>query len=125
MRETFFLIVGAMAVVGGAGLFAWLVIRALYTMYADHRLDKQLTNLHEETQDLRIQREKENQARLDNGCDHNFGGGHGEFAANVCIKCGLERERPKGNCDHTWKRVDGNVLFSRCELCDKEYRPSR
>ena len=36
-------------------------------------------------------------------------------------KCGLEKTRPAGNCDHVWKPADKAMPCSFCEHCGKRY----
>ena len=79
MREMFFIAVGVM--VGGAvvGLGLWKVVLALYSLWTDRRLGRELDELREDANRRRQQQSDKNDARLDNGCDHDFGGGFGAF----------------------------------------------
>ncbi len=121
MKESFFIGMAALAVIATCGYFLWLAGRAFYSMYSDWKLDKELIVIRAESDVRRKQKSEDNQRRLDNGCVHVFDQSFGEFPPGVCRKCGLERERPKGECDHVWRRAEGPVPGSFCEKCGKKY----
>jgi hypothetical protein len=95
--------------------------RYLVSVFDDWRELRQLDAIRAESEAIRAQLQQLNQDRLDIGCDHDFGGGVG-FPPGVCPKCGLAQEKPKGDCDHVWRRLDGPVPASSCERCGKTYR---
>ncbi|TVS09886.1 MAG: hypothetical protein EA424_26245 [Planctomycetaceae bacterium] len=123
MRDAFFL--GVILVVPAA-----LVIALLYSLakfawaaYQDWRLFRELNVIQAESAARREHKRADRQKRLDNGCEHAFGTGLGGFPPNACPKCGIEREKPMGRCDHVWRRKDGPVIGSYCEKCGKQYQP--
>jgi hypothetical protein len=93
----------------------------LISVFDDWRELRQLDDIRAESEAIRAAKGQRNQARLDNGCHHAFDTGLG-FPPGVCPKCGLEQEKPKGHCDHVWRRVDGPVPASKCESCGKQFR---
>ncbi len=95
--------------------------RYLYSLYEDKKELKQLDAIAAESAARREQRRRENANRLENGCQHTFDAGIG-FPPGVCPKCGLARERPPGDCDHVWRRVESPMPASSCVLCGKTYR---
>jgi hypothetical protein len=121
MKESFLIGMVALVVIAGGGYFIWLAARSFHSMYSDWNLGKELDVIRTESDARRKQKGEENQRRLDNGCEHVFDQGFGEFPPGVCRKCGLERERPKGTCDHVWRRAVGAVPGSYCEKCEKKY----
>ena len=101
----------------------WYVAKYLWTLVGDRKMYKELDELEAGADARREQKNLENEKRLDNGCDHTFDGAIG-FPPNVCPKCGLEKEKPTGMCDHTWRPGEGAAPFSYCEKCSKQYRPT-
>ncbi len=97
--------------------------RFLVTLVTDWRLYRELDELEAEGEARREKKVQENVERLDNGCDHSFGGAMG-FPPDVCAKCGLSKEKPTGACDHVWRRAEGPVPQCYCETCRKQYRPN-
>ena len=85
------------------------------------RLGYELDAIREYAQASRARSPETRAARLDNGCTHAFDTGVG-FPPGVCPKCGLEREKPTGFCDHVWRRSEGNAPGCVCETCGKIYR---
>lgn len=121
MKQIFFFLV--LIALPGAILLAMLYSagRYLYSLYEDWRELKHLDAIAAESAVRREQRRQANIKRLENGCQHAFDTGIG-FPPGVCPKCGLAKERPAGDCDHVWRRVDAPMPASSCEICGKTYR---
>lgn len=60
-------------------------------------------------------------ARLDTGCEHQWSDQFSGFPPDVCVKCGIEKTKPAGNCDHVWRAEPGSAPASRCGKCDKTH----
>ena len=122
MRNAFFL--GVALVVPIAVVIALLYSfgRFLWSVYCDMRLYRELDQIQAESSARRHHKQQETAKRLDNGCEHSFDSALGGFAPGVCPKCGLQREKPAGRCDHVWRRQEGPVMGSYCEKCGKQYR---
>jgi len=118
MRKFFFIGILVLGVVAGVAYFIWKIVSALYE---DWSLGKDVHRIKVESAQRRAQRQQEEAARLDNGCAHAFGHALGGFPPNACRKCGLERERPAGPCDHVWRRSNEPVPCSYCEKCGRKY----
>ncbi len=118
MREMFFIGVVVFGSIAIVIYFVWMLIVALYT---DWRLRIDVKAIKASNDGRRAHRDEENRKRLDNSCDHSFGSDVGGFPPNACTKCGLERERPKGACDHVWKISTDAVPASYCDLCKKKF----
>ena len=118
MRQFFFVSILIVAVVSGLVYYVWRVASALYD---DWMLSKDYRKIQTESERRRKQREEENSQRLDNGCEHLFGETLGGFPPNACRRCGLERERPLGPCDHVWRLGKEALPGSYCEKCGKKY----
>jgi hypothetical protein len=84
-----------------------------------HRRD--LRGLQAETEAMREQRRLEKQRRLDNGCEHDFESPVLGMPPGACSKCGIEKEKPAGQCDHLWKHEEGSISSSYCEKCGETY----
>ena len=109
-------------IIVGALLFS--VLRYLWSMIQDRQLYRELDEIQAQSQSRREQYEQANRQRLDNGCQHLFDSGlGGGFPPGVCPKCGLAKDRPRGDCDHVWKRADEATSASYCVNCNKQYRP--
>ena len=117
MRQNLFIFIFISLVFGLVGYFMWMVLRAFYSIFDDVRTEKQLDDLATEYQDRRRERREAAAVRLENGCEHDYGDLLGAFAKDVCVKCGLSKEPPPGECDHHWQRVPGPIPGSRCEKC--------
>lgn len=112
----------------GLGLLAliliycvWLVLRACWSVIADALENREMDQLANEYLARREVRRREEEQRLNNGCEHEYGHFLGALPDDVCGKCGLARERPLGPCDHVWRIVPGVIPESECELCHKKY----
>ncbi len=120
MKAFFFF---AMLLVLPATILAALVysfFKYLYTLYDERRELKELDAIQAESAARRERNRERNAQRLSNGCQHAFDEGIG-FPPGVCPKCGLAKEKPQGECDHVWQRVD--AAASACARCGKQYRP--
>ena len=104
----------------GCGLL-WTVGKAVVSLFKDWRLGKELDQLERESAARRESKRQSREQRLANGCDHDFGAGAHGIPENACSKCGLERDKPAGLCDHVWRIEQGPVLRSACERCGKTY----
>jgi hypothetical protein len=124
MKQVFFFLV--LIALPGAILCALLYSagRYLYSLYEDRRELKQLDAIAAESAARRQQRRQEDVKRLENGCQHTFDTGLG-FPPGVCPKCGLAKEKPAGDCDHVWRRVEASTPACSCALCGKTYRTGR
>ncbi len=118
MRQTFFIGILIVGVVGGIIYFLWTIGAALYE---DWVMGKDVNKIKADQQQRRKERLEESRKRLDNGCEHVFGQTLGGFPLDACRKCGLQRERPAGPCDHVWKPANEPVPCSYCEKCGKRY----
>lgn len=130
MRQKF-LFTLLLVLVGVAGLYGlWLVLKSIYQMISDARMNRELDTL---ARELAQNRELERLAaknRLANGCQHDFTIEGGALPPGVCRNCGICRDKPSGECDHLWRQMDSIVPESTCELCGahfssaREFRPS-
>ena len=123
MRELFFYILGGCLVIAAAGWGLYMIGQALMQVLNDWKLSRELDQLEAEGVSRREKRKQSQIERLANGCEHDFTEGAIGLPPNVCRKCGLEREKPSGLCDHVWRVVPGAAPYSKCERCDKIYRP--
>jgi hypothetical protein len=121
MKQILLIGVGVVGVLGGLLYLLWITGSQLFH---DWRTGKEVEQIRLASIELRRKRKEQAAARLNNGCDHCFDEGYGEFPPNVCIRCGLERTRPPGPCDHQWKRQEGNTPGSFYKECGKPYRGS-
>jgi hypothetical protein len=122
MRQAFYyaaLILIPLAI-GGWLLFAFG--RNMITILDDWLHGRELDELRAESKARRKQRQAEEKARLDNGCEHDFDTPAFGLPPGVCVKCGLAKQRPAGDCDHIWKLAEkGAAADSYCEKCGKTY----
>ena len=120
MRQLFFIGILVGSGLALLGYFGWLVLRALYSVFEDWQMGRELNEIEADTAERHKQIATANAARLNNGCDHDFELGPGALPRRVCRKCGLEAEKPTENCDHIWHRSNEDVPISYCEKCGKE-----
>jgi len=118
MRQVFFISMLIIAVVATLAYFLWSVVT---TLYRDWYMGKDVDKIKAESAVRRARRLEEASRRLENGCDHSFGEMLGGFPPNACFKCGLERERPVGACDHVWRAANEPIPCSYCEKCGRKY----
>ena len=121
MRGTFFMWLGVGLVVLALAYFVIIVIRALYQTIVDMVRQRELDRLADEYSEKRDQRQREQQQRLDSGCQHEFDDLGGALPPGVCKHCGLAREKPRGDCDHRWKKLPGIIPQSHCTLCGETF----
>lgn len=121
MKQWFLLLLIALVPVVILAALLYSFGKFLYVAFDDWREARQLDAIQAEQKAIREQRNQANRARLDNGCEHAFDTGTG-YPPGVCPRCGLAREKPHGECDHVWRRVEGPVPTSSCEKCGKQYR---
>ena len=101
--------------------FLYSVGKALFGIFQDWQLGKELDELQAQSADLSRQRAEASLARLSNGCDHDFETAAHSFPDGVCHKCGIAKERPSGACDHQWQEIPGPVPVSACAKCGKRH----
>ncbi len=121
MKELFFFV--ALLVLPATVLIALLYSagKYLFTLFEEHRELKELDAIQAESAARRERNLEENAQRLKNGCGHAFDTGIG-FPPGVCPKCGMSKQKPPGECDHVWRRVDSTSAASACIKCGKAYR---
>lgn len=117
MRQQFFFGLLILLICCSTAYFGWLVLKAIFNMFSEWKNDHELDNLEMEFDAIRNQRRETELKRLENDCDHDYQDMLGAFPANVCIHCGLARQKPKEGCDHVWRRINGPIPGSRCEKC--------
>lgn len=122
MRQYFLYAAGLLIPLAILGWFLVALGRTFLTLYDDWKMGRELGQLRAESEARRQRRRQENEKRLATGCEHDFGGTVFGLPPNVCRKCGLEREKPLGQCDHVWRLEAGPIPASRCEKCGKTYR---
>ncbi|HEY6564874.1 MAG TPA: hypothetical protein VIY86_10290 [Pirellulaceae bacterium] len=123
MRAKFYLYLLLALIALGALYFLWLVLRALYTIFADVRQSRELDELAEALARKRADFRHQAEVRLKNGCEHDFDDACGALPHDVCGKCGIARERPEGPCDHHWQVEPGIIPRSTCKLCGEHFSP--
>lgn len=121
MKEYFYYAIALTVPLALLAWFLYAVGRALYTLFDDWRLGRELDEIQAQSASRREQKRRENEQRLDTGCEHDFDAGVFGMPPDVCGKCGLEREKPAGACDHQWRLVPGPIPSSRCEKCGKSF----
>ena len=123
MRHVFFyFLVGSLLVALAAWAF-YMLGRAFNDLWLDWKLGRELDELQSESASRRQQRHTAGEQRLASGCEHDFNAGAIGLPPNVCAKCGLEKVKPTGLCDHVWRVKPGPVPSSECEHCGKIYHP--
>lgn len=123
IKQYFLYGVATLAVLAVVGYFLFHLGQALWSLWTDWHLHRELDQLAAESEARRTARLEANRKRLDNGCEHAFDGALGGFPPGVCHKCGLAQEKPTGMCDHVWRAGEGPIPHSVCEKCGKTYRP--
>lgn len=124
MRQLFFYVLAGSLVAAVAAWALYMLGRAITELFGDWKLGRELDQLEAESAARRKQRQEALEMRLASGCEHDFTSGAIGLPPNVCSKCGLEKEKPAGLCDHVWRVKEGPIPYSQCELCDKIYRPT-
>jgi hypothetical protein len=124
MKLSFFTAIALLVPVGLFAAFLYMVGRSVASLYNDWRVGREVEAIRADSEARRARRKIEDAKRLDNGCTHAFGGGLGGFPPDVCPKCGLEREKPVGKCDHVWRRSHEAIPSSFCEKCGKKHQGS-
>lgn len=118
MRQLFFGGIVAFGVIAGIIYVLWTIVS---TMYHDWVLGRDVDEIKAESEKRREERRAKEEARLANGCDHDFSELFGGFPPDTCRKCGLERSRPGGQCDHVWEYRNEAVPCSYCKGCGERY----
>ena len=123
MKELFFFVAGGIVAVGIVGWALYMVGNALTQVFRDWRLGKELDELESQSSSRRDERRLANEQRLATGCEHDFCSGAVGLPPGVCAKCGMEKDKSTGGCDHVWRVKSGPVPSSACEKCNKLYSP--
>ena len=123
MKEIFFYFFGGVLTIAVAVWALYMLWDAFAQMVKDWRLGRELDQLESEGSARREQRRAANEKRLANNCEHDFVSGAVGLPPGVCAKCGLEKDKPTGGCDHIWRVKQGAVPSSFCEKCGKVYNP--
>ena len=118
MRQLFFGGIVAFGVIAGIFYVLWTIVS---TLYRDWDMGRDVDQIKAESEKRRRERRSKEEARLDNGCEHDFAEMFGGFPPDTCRKCGMERERPKGQCDHQWEYRTEGVPCSYCKKCGERY----
>lgn len=121
MKQAFLLLVVGGLVLAVLGAAVYLFLRSIYSVFDDYRARRELKAFGREyAADKQARLEKES-ARLNTGCEHQWGGMLSGFPPNACRKCGMEKTLPFGNCDHVWKFQMSATPSSVCEKCKKVF----
>lgn len=118
MRQIFFFSVVVVGIGGFVLYIGWVIAKQLYE---DWQLGRGVKELQAESEQRRRQRDEKQATRLDNGCEHKFVQSFAGLPPDTCVRCGLERIRPSGPCDHVWKLSQESVPCSYCEKCGRRY----
>ena len=121
MRQYFLYAIGLLIPLAILGWFLFALGRAFVTLYEDWRMGKEWDELRADSEARRERKPLDNEKRLATGCEHDFESAVFGLPPNVCSKCGLERDKPLGQCDHVWRLGTGPIPASRCEKCGKAY----
>jgi len=106
------------------GWLLWALGRGLAAMYEDWKLDRDVSKLRADSETRREQQRLENEQRLATGCEHDFDGHILGLPSGVCSKCGIQKVKPAGPCDHVWRLGTGSIPDVCCEKCGATYRVS-
>lgn len=99
----------------------WLVLAAFWSVFSDMLNNRELDQLADEYAGRRKERMAENSVRLENGCSHVFNDPLGALPNDVCMRCGLAKERPLTKCDHVWRILPDPIPSSECEKCGERF----
>ena len=121
MREKLFQWIFIVVIVGAVLYFLMVFCKSMYHWWQDWRMTKSLNEMAVSFDDKRRVDRQKAADRLNNGCDHVYEDLLNAFPKDVCVHCGLARQRPLGECDHVWRRVPGAIPGSVCESCGKTY----
>jgi hypothetical protein len=125
MKQYFLYTIAALIPLAIGGWFLYALGKALYGMYEDWKLGKELDELQTHAESRREQERLKNEQRLNNGCEHRFDNHVFGLPPDTCGKCGLQRRKPEDPCDHVWKLETGPVPCSTCQRCGKKYNPTQ
>ena len=121
MKQYFLYAIALLIPVAILGWFLFALGKAFASLYDDWKLGKELDELQNQSPAQSRQLELGREQRLATGCAHEFDLAVFGMPANVCGKCGMEREKPAGSCDHVWRLGKGAIPNSYCERCGKVY----
>lgn len=121
MREKLFQWILIVVVVGAFLYFFMVFFKSMYHWWQEWRTTKSLNELATSYDDKRRSDRADAAKRLDNGCEHDYDDLLNAFPSDVCVKCGLGKRPPAGECDHIWRRVPGAIPGSACESCGKTF----
>ena len=125
MREKFMMLIGGIVLVSLLVGAIYLVLRSFFDLFVNWQTGREMKELSEETSQRRAERKREHEERLQNDCDHQWGGFLVGFPAEACRRCGLGKERPAGPCDHVWRSNLEEIPTAVCEVCGKQYQRPR
>jgi hypothetical protein len=123
MKQIFFYAMLAVVTVSMGSWALYMLGRAFFQLFSDWKLGKELDELESQSASRREQRQRVLRERLENGCEHDFVAMTIGLPPHVCGKCGLEQEKPVGQCDHVWRVKSGPIPGSECERCGKTFHP--
>ncbi len=121
MRQTFLLLIIAIIVVSLLVGAIYMVLRSLLDVVEDWQTARELKELKTEVSEQQQAQDQEHEIRLQNDCEHQWEGSLVGFPPGVCVRCGLEKTRPRGACDHVWRVEMKEVPGAVCETCGKQY----
>ena len=119
MKQYFLYAIALLIPLAILGWFLFALGKAFASLYEDWKLGKELDELQDQAASRHQQLQLGREQRLAKGCQHEFDLPVFGMPPNVCGKCGLEREKPAGSCDHVWRLGKGAVPNSYCERCGK------
>ena len=122
MRQTFLLVIVGIILVSLVVGALYMVLRSILDVFDNWQTNRELKELQEETVERQQTEQREHAERLENGCDHQWGGSLVGFPPQACARCGLEKTRPRGACDHVWRVEMSEVPMAVCEICGAEFR---
>jgi len=117
MREKLFQWILIVVTVGAVLYFLMVFCKSMYHWWQDWRTTKSLNEMAVSFDDKRRADRQQAEDRLNNGCDHVYDDLLSAFPQDVCLRCGLAKQKPLGDCDHIWRRVPGAIPGSACESC--------
>ncbi len=121
MREKLFQWIAIVVVVGAVVYALFVFVRSMIHWFQDWRTSRSLNEMASSFDDKRRADRKAALERLDNGCTHDYDDLLNAYPPDVCVKCGLAKQLPVGECDHAWRRVAGAIPGSQCEKCGSKY----
>ena len=121
MRDKLFQWIAIVVVIGAVLYALFVFIKSMYHWWQDARTTRSLNEMATSFDDKRRADRKAAADRLNNGCEHDYEDLLNAFLPDVCVKCGIAKKRPTGDCDHVWRRISGPIPGSQCEACGEKY----